>query len=172
MTVVNMHTATSASNIIPLNAPAAILSGPYGDPYKIGSSPVTQPKRGEALIQLAYSGVCHGDLYSRNGGGPVPATPLRPLTGGHEGVGSIVALGTIDPQNQEGVSFGVGDIVGIAWRSSICGVCEPCLQGEENHCFKQQVTGMHRDGTYQCQYPVKSPLSRICSVFFTLLISL
>ena len=156
--------------MIPITAPAAILSGPYGDPYKIDLSKVTQPTRGEALVQLAYSGVCHGDLYSRNGGGPVPATPVRPLTGGHEGVGTILALGAVDIKHERGITFAIGDTVGIAWRSYVCGVCDPCLKGQENHCFKQQVTGMHRDGTYQCKHHSRQSTLRL--YIFLLLILL
>ena len=70
------------------------------------------------------------------------------MTGGHEGVGTILALGT----DCEDEGFIIGDTVGIAWRSFVCGICEACVVGEENHCMHQQITGMHRHGTYQCRY--------------------
>ena len=135
---------------IPATAPAAVLVGPYGCPYTISSRSVPRPPPSEALIRLAYSGVCHGDIYSRNGGGPAPTMPVRPLTGGHEGVGTIVAFGEQATSAKLEIPFGIGDIVGIAWRSFVCGTCKPCRLGQENHCQKQQVTGLNRDGTYQC----------------------
>jgi propanol-preferring alcohol dehydrogenase len=123
---------------------AAILSRPYDHPYTIEEVAIPHPQPQDALVQLLYTGVCHGDVYARDGGGPAPEHPVRPLVGGHEGVGTIVAMGTdcLD-------TFRVGDFVGIAWRSFVCGTCQACKNGSENHCFNQKVTGTHRDGTFQ-----------------------
>ncbi len=137
---------------IPETASAAVLTGPYGEPYAIHALPLPRPGHAEALVRLSYSGVCHGDIYSRSGGGPAPPVPQRPLTGGHEGVGTIVALSDAPIKGRAGINLRIGDTVGIAWRSSVCGTCEPCTLGAENHCTKQCITGMHRDGTYQCTY--------------------
>ena len=134
---------------IPLTAPAAILEGPYGQPYIFRSHRVPRPSPSQALVRLAFTGVCHGDLYARKGGGPAPATPTRPLIGGHEGIGTIVALGEGLAGDSPNGCFAVGDVVGIAWRSFVCGICMPCQMGAENHCERQHVTGMHRDGTFQ-----------------------
>ena len=125
---------------------SAILSGPYGTKYQFISNDIPRPADGEALIRIDYSGVCHGDVYSRDGGGPAPAQPIRPLTGGHEGIGVILSLGQ-SQENQYG--FAVGDRVGVAWRSETCGTCEACRCRAENHCPSQKVTGMHRNGTFQ-----------------------
>ncbi|OAG39966.1 hypothetical protein AYO21_05839 [Fonsecaea monophora] len=129
---------------LPQTAPAAVLTGAYGEPYTIKDVPIPVPRPHDALVELEYSGVCHGDVYARDGGGPAPKDPVRPLTGGHEGVGRIVAMGT------EGLNgFKVGDVVGIAWRSNVCGTCQACQAGSENHCFNQKITGAHVDGTFQ-----------------------
>ncbi|KIW85656.1 hypothetical protein Z517_01048 [Fonsecaea pedrosoi CBS 271.37] len=129
---------------LPQTAPAAVLTGAYGEPYTIKDVPIPVPRPHDALVELEYSGVCHGDVYARDGGGPAPKDPVRPLTGGHEGVGRIVAMGT------EGLDgFKVGDVVGIAWRSNVCGTCQACQAGSENHCFNQKITGAHVDGTFQ-----------------------
>lgn len=130
---------------IPTTAAAATLTGPYGDPYQIVQKEVPQPAAHEALVSLSFSGVCHGDVYSRDGGGPAPAQPNRPLIGGHEGIGTIVALG----EHARNSPFKVGDLVGIAWRTAVCGKCEACVSGQENYCEKQVITGMHISGTYQ-----------------------
>ncbi|OAP60676.1 hypothetical protein AYL99_05678 [Fonsecaea erecta] len=129
---------------LPKTATAAVLTGAYGEPYTIKDVPIPVPAAQDALVELEYSGVCHGDVYARDGGGPAPKDPVRPLTGGHEGVGRIVAMGT------DGLDgFKVGDTVGIAWRSYVCGTCQACQAGSENHCFNQKITGAHRDGTFQ-----------------------
>jgi propanol-preferring alcohol dehydrogenase len=134
------------------SAPAAVLTGPYGDGYTIKELPIPTPGVHDALVQLEYSGVCHGDVYARDGGGPAPKDPVRPLIGGHEGVGRIVSLGSRSGTGSESESsdaFRVGDVVGVAWRSQVCGTCQACAAGAENHCFDQKVTGSHRDGTFQ-----------------------
>lgn len=133
---------------IPQLGKAAVLSGTYGEPYRFKDIRVQKPGPDEALVRLDFSGVCHGDVYSRDGGGPAPLTPVRPLIGGHEGIGEIVALGQTLNGNKK-THFQVGDVVGIAWRSAVCGKCDACVAGWENFCEKQVVTGMRRDGTYQ-----------------------
>lgn len=75
--------------------------------------------------------------------------PDRPLIGGHEGVGIIFVLGTATGSRNGTDGFAVGDVVGIAWRGRVCAIYDARQHGEENHCFNQQVTGLHRDGTCQ-----------------------
>jgi alcohol dehydrogenase, propanol-preferring len=126
------------------SALAAVLTGPYGEPYTFKELSIPTPGPQEALVQLEYTGICHGDVYARDGGGPASKDPVRPLIGGHEGVGKIVTLGS-----QAVDAFRVGDIVGVAWRSFVCGACPACEADAENHCYSQKVTGAHRDGTFQ-----------------------
>ncbi|KAK4905086.1 hypothetical protein LTR49_025579 [Elasticomyces elasticus] len=71
----------------------ATLDRPYGNAYSFLPGKIHHPEPGEALVRLDYSGICHGDLYSRDGGGPAPAQPQRPLIGGHEGIGVIITFG-------------------------------------------------------------------------------
>lgn len=111
---------TSASPpVIPLTARAAVLRA-WGTPYVIDPSfPVPQPgslKRGECLIKLEYSGVCHSDLHiMKDEWGRSPALPL---VGGHEGIGVVVAVGGDADLEQEEVK--VGDRVGIKWIAGTC----------------------------------------------------
>lgn len=115
-------------------------------PYEFTALDIPQPAKDEALVRLDFTGVCHGDIYSRDGGGPAPQSPRRPLIGGHEGVGRIMALGD---GKKSSMGFQVGDMVGIAWRGATCSECEACTLGYENYCPHQQVNGMHRNGTFQ-----------------------
>ena len=132
------------SSAVPeFNGLSAILTGSYGQPYTFQSLAATPPSKGEAIVKLDYSGVCHGDVYMRDGGGPAPPTPRRPLIGGHEGVGTVVALGP-----DENSTVKIGQCVGIAWRSFVCGQCQACRSESANFCEKQVVTGAGRDGTF------------------------
>ena len=80
--------------------------------------PIPAPGPGEALVKVEYSGVCHTDLHAARGDWPVKPTP--PFVPGHEGAGTVVAVG-------EGVTrVKVGDRVGNAWLASACGECEYC----------------------------------------------
>lgn len=126
---------------------AAVLRGPYGEGYAIENR-TTRIDVGslDVLVHLQVSGVCSGDLHMRDGGFPAPQQPLRPLVGGHEGVGEVVRLGS-DVEKVTGIK--IGDIVGLGWRNSACGICRECLEGVENSCPNKVVNGLHTDGTFQ-----------------------
>ena len=132
---------------------STVLHGKYGEPYQFEKGPLPEPRDCEAVVCIDFTGICHGDVYSRDGGGPAPAEPIRPLIGGHEGIGKIVSLGKAVQKS----AFAIGDLVGIAWRGWVCKECDACRSGAENYCEKQKITGMHRDGTFQrscCLPPV------------------
>lgn len=48
--------------------------------------PVPVAGKGEFLVKLEYSGVCHSDVHSIRGD-----TPMSTVVAGHEGVGTVVA---------------------------------------------------------------------------------
>ncbi|KAF5005088.1 hypothetical protein FDECE_8408 [Fusarium decemcellulare] len=126
---------------------AAVLRGPYGEGYAIENR-TTRADVGslDVLVHLKVSGVCSGDMHTRDGGFPAPQQPLRPLVGGHEGVGEVVRLGS-DVGKIAGIK--TGDMVGLGWRNSACGTCRECLEGFENSCLNKVVNGLHTDGTFQ-----------------------
>jgi propanol-preferring alcohol dehydrogenase len=47
---------------------AAIVTGPYGQPYIFEQLTTMLPSNAEAVVKLDFSGVCHGDVYMRDGG--------------------------------------------------------------------------------------------------------
>lgn len=136
---ISMDSDLSPQNVV------AVLTGPYKQPYTLEKRPIPAPKLGEALIRIDYTGICHGDVYSRDGGGPAPVDPNRPLVGGHEGIGEIINLGSRTGSS----GFGIGDVVGVAWRTQVCKTCSACSENAENRCRNQIVTGLHKDGTFQ-----------------------
>lgn len=112
----------------------------FGEPLAIEEVPTPRPKRGEILVKVAASGVCHTDLHAAHGDWPVKPEP--PFIPGHEGVGHIVAVG-------EGVTHvKEGDRVGVPWLYSACGHCEHCLGGWETLCESQQNTGYSVNGGF------------------------
>ncbi|OLN89342.1 Alcohol dehydrogenase 4 [Colletotrichum chlorophyti] len=127
---------------------AAVLRGPYGEPYKVEDNASKIKRLGpfDVLVRLRASGVCSGDISSRDGGPPSPPEPLRSLVGGHEGVGTVLSLGSSVGQVSD---IKVGDVVGLGWRHSSCNKCEYCRIGAENLCRNQVVNGIQTDGTFQ-----------------------
>ena len=111
----------------------------FGKDLEIQTLPVPMPGRGEALVKVLTTGVCHTDLHAAEGDWPVKPTP--PFIPGHEGVGEVVALG-------EGVTdLAIGDLVGNAWLWSACGDCQYCRTGWETLCEAQQNAGYSVDGS-------------------------
>ncbi len=112
----------------------------FGDPLEIEQRKIPTPGRGEILVRVVASGVCHTDLHAANGDWPV--RPVLPFVPGHEAVGRVAALGA-------GVSgFKEGDAVGVPWLHDACGCCEHCETGWETLCESQHNTGYGVDGGY------------------------
>ena len=124
---------------LPRTMKAAVVPE-LGAPLDIREVPVPEVRRGEVLIRVHASGVCHTDLHAAEGDWPVkPAPPFIP---GHEGVGIVAAVG-------EGVDWlKEGDRVGAPWLHTACGHCEHCVGGWETLCESQQNTGYSVDGGY------------------------
>jgi len=112
----------------------------FGAPLEISEVELPVPGFGEALVKLAASGICHTDLHAAQGDWPVKPTP--PFIPGHEGCGTVVAVGS-------GVTdLHVGDMVGNAWLWSACGRCEYCRTGRETLCEGQQNGGYSVNGSF------------------------
>lgn len=124
-----------------------------GSPLEIRELAIPEPGPYEALVKVEYTGVCHTDLHAAHGDWPVK--PTAPFIPGHEGVGTVVAVG----DRVERVA--VGDLVGNAWLASACGECEYCQTGWETLCESQQNSGYSVDGSFG-QYMLVD--SRYCPV--------
>ncbi|CAG8182167.1 unnamed protein product [Penicillium nalgiovense] len=124
---------------------AAVIASSTSDTVKVGiksNRPVPTPGKGEILVKLEFSGVCHSDLHSIRGD-----TPMLTDVAGHEGVGKVVKVGPEVHEKQW-----MGTRVGIRWLYSSCRQCEIC---EINHtvCPYQKNAGANVPGTFQ-QYIV------------------
>ena len=124
---------------MPKTMQAAIVRA-FGAPLSIEEIPIPTPGRGQVLIRVVASGVCHTDLHAASGDWPVK--PKLPFIPGHEGVGYVVALGPGVEHLCE------GERVGVPWLHSACGQCEFCLTGWETLCERQKNTGYSVNGGF------------------------
>ncbi len=118
---------------------AAVAWGP-GEPLKIETVDLEGPKKGEVLVKIHATGVCHTDAYTLSG---VDPEGIFPAILGHEGGGVVVKVG-------EGVtSLKEGDHV-IPLYTPECGTCKFCTSGKTNLCQRIRETqgkGLMPDGT-------------------------
>ncbi|MEU1202026.1 NAD(P)-dependent alcohol dehydrogenase [Streptomyces sp. NPDC005813] len=100
--------------------------------------PDPEPGPGQVLLKVTAAGVCHSDIAVMSWPAENFPYPL-PLTLGHEGVGTVAALGA-------GVSgLGEGDAVAVygPWG---CGICAKCAEGKENYCLRADELGIRPPG--------------------------
>ncbi|KAL5524702.1 ADH1_3 [Sanghuangporus sanghuang] len=120
-----------------------------GVPLKlVNNHPVVAPRdllAGQCLVKLTHSGVCHSDFGLKEGWFAKDLPLKQPLVGGHEGVGSVVAIG----ENTRNSPVKIGDRVGITFLVSACQNCEFCVNGEESYCSQMQSSGSSVDGTFR-----------------------
>ncbi|MER7910587.1 NAD(P)-dependent alcohol dehydrogenase [Streptomyces sp. NPDC096068] len=109
-----------------------------GAPPEVVTVPDPEPGPGQVLLKVTAAGVCHSDIAVMNWSADQLPFPL-PLTLGHEGVGTVEALGA----GAEG--FAVGDAVAVygPWG---CGACFMCAQGKENYCLRADELGIRPPG--------------------------
>ncbi|MDM2737810.1 S-(hydroxymethyl)glutathione dehydrogenase/class III alcohol dehydrogenase [Citrobacter sp. Ct235] len=123
---------------------AAVAFGP-GQPLKIVEIDVAPPKKGEVLVRITHTGVCHTDAFTLSGDDP---EGVFPAVLGHEGGGVVVEVG-------EGVtSLKPGDHV-IPLYTAECGECKFCKSGKTNLCQAVRATqgkGLMPDGTTRFSY--------------------
>jgi propanol-preferring alcohol dehydrogenase len=122
----------------PLMKAAVVHS--FSEPLRLEEVETPVPGRGEILVRIEASGLCHTDIHAAHGDWPVKPTP--PFVPGHEGVGIVVTLGP-------GVTeVALGDRVAVPWLGYACGTCDHCVSGWETLCIQQRNTGYSVDGGF------------------------
>ncbi len=118
----------------------AAVAWKAGDPLTIEEVDLEGPRKGEVLLRMVATGVCHTDAFTLSGDDP---EGLFPAILGHEGGGVVEEIG-------EGVtSVKVGDHV-IPLYTPECGTCSFCTSGKTNLCQAIRSTqgqGLMPDGT-------------------------
>ena len=103
------------------------------------------PKKGEVLVEIKSTGVCHTDAFTLSGSDP---EGIFPSILGHEGAGIVVELG-------EGVETLKKDDHVIPLYTPECRKCKFCLSGKTNLCQairETQGKGLMPDGTSRFTY--------------------
>ena len=123
---------------------AAVAFEP-GKPLQIVELDLEGPKKGEVLVKITHTALCHTDAFTLSGDDP---EGVFPAVLGHEGAGVVVEVG-------EGVtSVKPGDHV-IPLYTAECGECLFCKSGKTNLCVAVRATqgkGVMPDGSTRFSY--------------------
>jgi D-arabinose 1-dehydrogenase-like Zn-dependent alcohol dehydrogenase len=124
-----------------------------GADFEIVEREVPQPGAGQVRIKVNACGVCHSDLFTKEGMWPGIEYPRVP---GHEVAGVVDEVG-------EGVTaWKKGQRVGVGWHGGQDGTCRSCRRGDFRNCQNQKIAGISYDGGYQ-QYMV-APVEALVAI--------
>jgi D-arabinose 1-dehydrogenase-like Zn-dependent alcohol dehydrogenase len=116
----------------------AQINQPGGD-FELVERDIPAPGPGQVRVKVEACGVCHSDIFVKEGLWPGLQYPRVP---GHEIAGQLDALG-------EGVTpWKIGDRVGVGWHGGHDFVCNECRRGDFSMCVNRKVTGIDYDGGY------------------------
>ena len=130
-----------------------------GKPLRIVELDVEPPRKGEVMVKITHTALCHTDAFTLSGEDP---EGVFPAVLGHEGAGIVVEVG-------EGVtSVQPGDHV-IPLYTAECGECLFCKSGKTNLCVAVRATqgkGVMPDGSTRFSYDGKPVYHYMgCSTF-------
>ena len=117
---------------------AAQISKPGGE-WEVVERVMPEPRAGHVRVKVDACGMCHSDVFVKEGLWPGLAYPRVP---GHEIAGHIDAVG------DNVTAWRQGQRVGVGWHGGHCFVCAPCRRGDFAMCVHRQVTGFDFDGGY------------------------
>jgi D-arabinose 1-dehydrogenase-like Zn-dependent alcohol dehydrogenase len=117
---------------------AAQISKPNGD-FELVEREIPEPGTGQVRVKVEACGICHSDVFVKEGGWPGLQYPRVP---GHEVAGRIEAVGINVMEWKQGQRVGVG------WHGGHCFVCTQCRRGDFAMCVNRKVTGFDFDGGY------------------------
>src|SRR5262252_364695 len=130
----------------------ALISKPGAD-FEIIEREIPKPSVGHVRIKVQACGVCHSDVFTKEGSWPGIQYPRVP---GHEVVGIIDELGAGVTEWKQGQRVGVG------WHGGQDGTCLACRRGDFRNCRNLNIPGISYDGGYQ-QYMV-APVEALVAI--------
>ncbi len=111
-----------------------------GGDFEIVEREIPKPGAGQVRIKVQACGVCHSDVFTKEGSWPGIEYPRVP---GHEVAGLIDEVGA-------GVSvWKKGQRVGVGWHGGQDNTCRSCRRGDFRNCENLKVPGISYDGGYQ-----------------------
>jgi len=117
-----------------------------GAPFEVVKREVPEPGPNQVRIRVQACGVCHSDLFVKEGHWP---GLQYPRVTGHE------VAGVIDEVGPGVTAWKKGQRVGVGWHGKHCGQCVPCRRGDFISCQNLRITGFSDDGGY-AQYMIAS----------------
>jgi D-arabinose 1-dehydrogenase-like Zn-dependent alcohol dehydrogenase len=121
----------------------AQITKPGGD-FQVIEREIPKPGAGQVRIKVQACGVCHSDVFTKEGQWPGIEYPRVP---GHEVVGIVDDVGVAV------TGWNKGKRVGVGWHGGHDGTCLECRRGDFRNCRNRKVPGISYDGGYQ-QYMV------------------
>jgi D-arabinose 1-dehydrogenase-like Zn-dependent alcohol dehydrogenase len=116
----------------------AQISGP-GAEFELVEREIPSPAAGHVRIRVQACGVCHSDVFTKEGMWPGITYPRVP---GHEIAGVIDELGS-------GVAgWTKGQRIGVGWHGGQDGTCLSCRRGDFANCANVLIPGISYDGGY------------------------
>ena len=129
--------ATSKVGVAPMKV--AVIPKAGAD-FQIVDREIPQPGSEQVRIKVQACGVCHSDMFTKEGVWPGIEYPRVP---GHEVAGIVDEVGA-------GVSeWKKGQRVGVGWHGGHDGTCLYCRRGDFGNCRNMKVAGVSYDGGYQ-----------------------
>src|SRR6516164_2684226 len=146
--------ATTKVGIAPMKAAQIAKAG--GD-FEIVDRQIPNPGAGEVRIKVQACGVCHSDVFVKEGLWPGLQYPRVP---GHEVAGIIDELGA------GVIGWTKGQRIGVGWHGGQDNTCIECRRGRFLYCRNPKVAGITYDGGYQ-QYML-APVEALAAIPNTL----
>lgn len=122
---------------------AVQISSPGGS-FNVIKREIPVPGANQIRIRVQACGVCHSDVFVKEGYWP---GLQYPRVTGHE------VAGVVDEVGSGATTWKKGQRVGVGWHGGHCGQCTLCRRGDFMGCQYFQVTGFQEDGGY-AQYMI------------------
>ena len=120
-----------------------------GTPWSVESVEVSPPRARDVVVEMEFAGLCHTDDHNVTG----DFAAATPFVGGHEGAGTVVAVGPAVDRVR------VGDAV-LFVATPACGHCRNCAFARQYLCTAggQVRSGPRADGTHPFRDAEGAPL--------------
>ena len=111
-----------------------------GADFEVVEREIPEPGAAQVRIRVQACGVCHSDVFTKDGLFPGITYPRVP---GHE------IAGVIDEVGAGVTEWKMGERVGVGWHGGQDGTCLACRRGDFVNCANGKVCGISYDGGYQ-----------------------